>query len=114
MRVRELVCLLLLTACGAARPDSPPAGHPGPASVASRPVAAPTPAQPPATAPGGLTLEDGTDFQIRMLESARADLVTFVDKAGDAPEYADAVRRARDRIDDITQTIDFLRGQQPR
>jgi hypothetical protein len=33
---------------------------------------------------------------------------TFIEKAGNDPSYADAVRRSRERLADIEQTIDFL------
>jgi hypothetical protein len=40
---------------------------------------------------------------------------TFIDKAGSAPEYADAVARSRERLEDIRATLEFMeKGRQLR
>jgi hypothetical protein len=45
---------------------------------------------------------------IPVLKAAIAIYDTFVQKAGGAPEYADAVKRAGERKDDLQKTIKFL------
>jgi hypothetical protein len=45
---------------------------------------------------------------IRTLRRAASLYATFIEKAGQDPSYADAVRRSRERLADIEQTIDFL------
>ena len=42
------------------------------------------------------------------LRHARALLRTFLEKAGSEPAYAEAVRRATTRVEDLTATIDFI------
>jgi hypothetical protein len=115
MRVVAGVCwAMAVAACGAADPGPPPAAPGPPALVATRPATVPDRPIPAREASGaGLTLEDGTEYQIRMLETAKAQLQTFIEKAGDRPEFAEAVQRSRERVADIEQTICFLRGKQP-
>ncbi len=50
------------------------------------------------------------DEQIAALKLAAAQYRTFVQKARDQPEYAAAVKRAQERIEDIRATIDFLQN----
>ena len=45
------------------------------------------------------------------LESAEQSYRTFLEKAGDRPEYRDAVLLARQRLDDIAATKAFLHGK---
>ena len=48
------------------------------------------------------------DAQIAQLKAAQAVFATFVEKAGDKPGYADGVKKAKERLEDITTTINFL------
>jgi hypothetical protein len=91
--------------------------RPSPAAptVAVAPAAAPAAAAPAATAaspvlaapePGEPSAEE--DRQIAVLRAARASFAEFIVRAGTDPDYAEAVARSRDRIDDIDATIAFL------
>jgi tetratricopeptide (TPR) repeat protein len=53
------------------------------------------------------------DAQITQLEAAAAMFANFVAKAGDKPLYADGVKKANERIEDIKQTIAFLKEAPP-
>ncbi len=110
MRFGFVLTLYMASACAA------------PAAVANRTVsaAAPPPSAtpiavkvPPAPAETALDIEDDTDRQIRELERARLLFRTFLDKAGESPEYAEAARRSHERIEDIDRTIEFLREGRP-
>ncbi len=50
----------------------------------------------------------GKDKTIAALTSAKGILQQFVDKASDKPEYAGAVKRSKERMQDIDDTITFL------
>ena len=50
-----------------------------------------------------------TDRQIAALSRAILLYEQFIDRAGDDPRYAEAVRRSRDRIVDAKATLAFLR-----
>ena len=45
---------------------------------------------------------------VPMLKQAVAIFNTFVQKAGGTPEFADAVKRAKDRAQDLGDTIKFI------
>ncbi len=49
------------------------------------------------------------DAQVAQLEAALAIFTTFVTKAADKPAYAEGVKKANDRIEDIKATIAFLK-----
>ncbi len=53
------------------------------------------------------------DAQIAQLEAALAMFGNFVSKAGDKLAYADGVKKANERIEDIKQTIAFLKEAPP-
>ncbi|GMV16025.1 MAG: hypothetical protein HS104_06675 [Polyangiaceae bacterium] len=46
---------------------------------------------------------------IPMFEKAAATYKQFIDKAGSAPEFADAVKRAKERTQDIEDTVKFIK-----
>jgi tetratricopeptide (TPR) repeat protein len=46
---------------------------------------------------------------IPMFEKAAATYKQFIDKAGAAPEFADAVKRAKERSQDIEDTVKFIK-----
>ncbi len=48
------------------------------------------------------------DRQIDVLRSARASFVQFIERAEADAEFAEAVARSRERIEDIDATIEFL------
>jgi tetratricopeptide (TPR) repeat protein len=53
------------------------------------------------------------DKSIPILEKAAAQYRDFVSKAGDEPVFAAAVKRSKERVEDIEQTIKFIReGEQ--
>ncbi len=49
---------------------------------------------------------------VPVLEQAATIFDSFVQKAGGAPEYADAVKRAKDRAQDIRDTVKFIKEGQ--
>jgi len=51
-----------------------------------------------------------TDRQAAALERAILLYRQFLDRAGDDPRYADAVKRSRERIQDAEEGLTFLRG----
>jgi tetratricopeptide (TPR) repeat protein len=52
----------------------------------------------------------GTDKAIAVYNQAKTIFQTFLDKAGDKPEYAGAVKKAKERMQDIDDTITFLQA----
>lgn len=46
---------------------------------------------------------------VPMFEKAAATYKQFIDKAGSAPEFADAVKRAKERTQDIEDTVKFIK-----
>ena len=56
------------------------------------------------------------DKQIGVLTQAKGILQQFVDKAADKPEYAGAVKRSKERMEDIDKTVEFLNlpGEEPK
>jgi tetratricopeptide (TPR) repeat protein len=56
------------------------------------------------------------DKQIAILQQAKGIFQQFVDKAQDKPEYAGAVKRSKERMEDIDKTIEFLQlpGDEPK
>ena len=55
----------------------------------------------------------GTSEPIRRLEQARAAFMRFVEKAGDDPRYADAVAKAREHLEDLTDAGPFVDARGP-
>jgi len=53
-----------------------------------------------------------TDRQVAVLRQAITLYRQFLVRAGDEPEYAEAARRSRERIEDAEQTIAFLLAAQ--
>lgn len=80
------------------------------------PVARSTPATEPSagtpramrTEPRHLGIDDPDERTIRDLRQAQGLFETFIVKAGDDPKYDEAVRRSRERIEDIKVEIAFL------
>jgi hypothetical protein len=121
-RVR-LVGLLFLTACAgspavshAARAASP--ARRGPDS-ASAPVGIRTPSAPavlPASPP--LDYDSETDNDQAYLDNTRRAVELyreFIDRAGTDPQYAAAVKRSREQIEDLTNSGIFVgRGMRER
>jgi len=50
-----------------------------------------------------------TDRQIAALEHAILLYRQFLERAGDDPQYAEAAKRSRERIEDARATLTFLR-----
>ena len=53
------------------------------------------------------------DRQIAALERAVVLYREFIERAGDDPIYAEAVKRSRERIRDISDAVPFLRENFP-
>jgi hypothetical protein len=53
------------------------------------------------------------DRQVTELRQAKLLYEQFVERAAGNPELEPAVRKSRERIVDVQQTIDFLLGEQP-
>lgn len=73
----------------------------------------PPPNDPDARAPAARTPPpalplDPDERAIVELRRASELFATFVAKAGDSPEFADAVRRSKERMADIRATLPFL------
>lgn len=116
MKLDFRICMLALLGSSCAAPPAAAPRSAAPARAPSSPVARaalPPARSAPAVAPTNEPPEDDTRRQVRELRSARALFLTFIEKAGDRAEYADAVRRSRERIEDIERTIDFLEGRDP-
>lgn len=60
----------------------------------------------------GYRAKGDTESAIPMLELAATTFEAFVAKAGATPEYADAVKRAKDRARDIRDTVKFIKEGQ--
>ena len=52
---------------------------------------------------------DGDERTIRALEKSASLYRQFIERAGDDPEYAEAVERSRERLEDIRDTLEFVR-----
>ena len=113
-------------ACSSARPESaraPASTHAAGAPATSTAEAnGELPAPPPAAAMAqadalyrdqlatqGRDERFSTDRQIAALNQAILLYQQFIDRAGDDPRYAEAVKRSRDRIADAQATLGFLR-----
>lgn len=55
----------------------------------------------------------GTDKAVAVYQQAKTIFQTFLDKAADKPEYAGAVKKAKERMSDIDDTITFLQAGAP-
>jgi len=124
-----LVASCLHLACAGATPRPPAAA----AESAARVRAAPPEAQHSATSGAQPPTENGVaeadaivrdslavparderfsvDRQVSELERAIGLYRQFLERAGDDPRFADAVKRSRERVADAEQTIVFLRQQ---
>ncbi len=91
-------------ACAGRLPAGAPAVGAAPASSGGAVPPEATPTEEPA-APADVADEDR---QIAVLREARASFVAFVERARDDAEFAEAVARSRERIEDIDATIEFL------
>jgi hypothetical protein len=102
-----LSTLVAVTAIACAgRSPEPAASAPSPVAAPARTtVATPAPVAAEVAAPAAVADEDR---QIAVLREARASFAEFIDRAGNDPEFAEAVQRSRDRIEDIDATIVFL------
>ncbi|HVU03449.1 MAG TPA: hypothetical protein VHE30_16935 [Polyangiaceae bacterium] len=108
-----LSATLLSTACGsgavaperirAAKTPTKPAATGTVADARKPPVATKeTPAE------GPMVTEDPDEVALRELTKAYELFATFVEKSGDDPRYAEAVKRARERMEDIGAMQAFL------
>ena len=119
--VSTLVILVPTAACGSA-PSAPPRT----ARAADPPAAKATAALPADPVPtdamhrAGAMYRDqlatqgrderfSTDRQIAALEHAILLYRQFLERAGDDPQYAEAAKRSRERIEDARATLTFLR-----
>jgi len=67
------------------------------------------------SSPSDAPAQDPDDYALRELRHARSLFETFIEKAGDDPKFAEAVRRSHDRVSDIAVMIDFIeRGREER
>ena len=94
-------------ACAGRPPAAATALGAVPAAASAAVPAEVTPADEP-TAPAAAADVADEERQIAVLLAARASFVEFVERAGDDAEFAEAVARSRERIEDIDATIDFL------
>lgn len=98
--------LLVLSACSSAplvgAPQLPQAGAHG-----SKVSASTTPVTKRSPAPSAL-LHDSELAQMEAFRQAERLLQQFIERAGEAPEYAAAVTRSQERIADIRTTLDFM------
>jgi hypothetical protein len=130
LRTRTLGVFVLPLACSAApqtaarAPAAAPHDAAGPAPAASAnsatttAAAADTPVQNFAHAEAlaqnelgaeGRDARFAADRQVAELERAMLLYKEFIRRAGDDPAYAEAVKRAKDRIDDLNDTLIFIR-----
>jgi hypothetical protein len=119
------VSLPIVVSCAAAPlPDAPTAARPPALAPPPAPAAVfqqkTTPIEPeqPVTERAGVDVEVSTldprfstERQVAALERAIALYRQFLDRAGDDPRYAEAVRRSRERIEDARHTLIFLNDQ---
>jgi hypothetical protein len=117
-----MLAFLAMAACSA---QKPPLAHTAAAAPTQRPAAPPvSPAEPelPPSASLGeadrlyqsqLAASRGQfeiDRQVSELRRAKLLYEQFIEHAANRPELEPAVRKSRERIVDVQQTIDFLEG----
>jgi hypothetical protein len=105
-----VVCVLFMVGC-AGGANSTPLRAPPP--VASQ--AAPAPHEDPPRVVAKVTPDASSPNadQIAALKRAISLYEQFIQRAGNSPEYEDAVRRSRERIEDAKATITFLESTPP-
>ena len=82
-----------------------------PAARASAPALAANPAAPAANAPLAYHDENERDrVFIANAERAIGEYTEFIARAGSNPEYAAAVKRSREKIEDLRDTLSFVRA----
>jgi len=94
-------------ACAGRLPAPAPAVGAAPASSGGAVPPEATPTEEPAAPAVPADVAD-EDRQIAVLREARASFVAFVERARDDAEFAEAVARSCERIEDIDATIEFL------
>ena len=123
----------LVTACGASSKEPPrvpvtmsrseaqataPTAEKPSSPTAAPPVSTAALADPEARAREQRAAEEGeerfsVDRQIAALERAVVLYREFIERAGDDPIYAEAVKRSRERIRDLSDAVPFLRENFP-
>lgn len=96
----------------AARARIPAPALAGPRSGSETPLA-PAPSSPTAQAGASLEYRDESESDRVFIENAERairEYSQFLSRAGDSPEYAEAVKRSRAQIDDLRDTLIFVRA----
>jgi hypothetical protein len=102
----SVACGMILLACAGSGGHAPPGSATTPA-LSTPPSAPRTQDRVAHTPPPALPL-DPDERAIVELRRASELFATFVAKAGDNPEFVDAVRRSKERMADIRATLPFL------
>ena len=113
--------LLVVLGCSGAGPTAgtraAAPGLAGPRSGAATAINAPaspsSPPSPPAAANSSFEYHDETEADRRFIENAEraiGEYSEFIARAGDSAEYARAVKRSREQIEDLRQAIIFVRA----
>ena len=69
-----------------------------------------SPTAPPPAVTAVLQRESADAATVAALKQARASFETFLERSQGNPEYAEAVTRAHERIEDIDRTLIFVLG----
>lgn len=104
--VAGVLTAILMAGCAAATPAPTRATLEVGAGPTKPSVEAPTPA--PASPASAVPRAD--DAQRAELLAAKASFEAFLARADDKPEYAAAVMRAKERVDDIDRMLVFMAG----
>jgi len=97
----------------AARPPTPLVSPTGAAAVSSPGPSALTPPQRAQATARAIEYDDESEADRVFIENAEraiAEYSEFLVRAGDSPEYARAVQRSREQIEDLRQAILFVRA----
>jgi len=95
-----------------ARASIPAPALAGPRSGSDAPRA-PAPSLPSARASASIGYHDESESDRVFIENAERairEYSQFLSRAGDSPEYAEAVKRSRAQIDDLRDTLIFVRA----
>ena len=93
-------------------PELPAPEFAGPRSGSHAPRT-PTASSPTARASASLEYHDESESDRVFIENAERairEYSQFLSRAGDSPEYAEAVKRSRAQIDDLRDTLIFVRA----